>query len=327
MKTNDYTDARRVVSDMQSEARKEKRRLAKARREFVILSLLVALLLSIDYFAAALLFDYLSPSLGGVPMNAYFLALTVPVAVIAIHVLLAEDGGASMELRLRRLARVGVLVFLLGIASMLSLVYLMSTQGLGTQDTGSAISGTIGGDNLSSGTQGESFVLAAFRSLLGTISPIIFFFGFCFILYVTVYLSHWLMTRIGQHYDFFHNASDRSKVLKAALKTLDALLIELRRMDVAIEQARRKLPADPEQSFSQIAAAEMRSATHEMTLAARWIGKTNELFRDIGGMKVNIPDHIKTREEAMQVIAAILHVTNPYSILTYLGGLPPREED
>ena len=318
----------RLARDVAYQARLEEKRLRSAIVMFVFFSVLVACLLGVDYMAARIMFTYLDPTLGDVSLGPEFLALTVPVAVVAIHLLIAEDGGHTLEYRLRRLAGIGVIVFLFGMASMVSLVYFDASDGVGSQGSDIAIEGMIGDDDLGGGSAGEtSFVFSAFRALFSSIAPIVFFVGMTLILFVTAYACHRLMVKIAAHYDFFAGASRRSRVLKRGLNELETLGIDIRKQEARLARERRKLPADPEYQFSQIASAAINKALHAMKLALRGLGEVDALRLGVFERKADIPAHIETREDGMAVIAEIRDATRPYAILKNLGGYPPREEE
>ena len=131
MKRDDFSIATSVGRDVLHQARLEEKRLRNAITLVVGLSLVVTVLLGVDYTAARIMFTYLDPTLGDVSLGPEFLALTVPIAVVAIHLRIADEGGHTLEYRLRRLAGVGVFVFLFGMAMMIALVYMDASDGVG----------------------------------------------------------------------------------------------------------------------------------------------------------------------------------------------------
>lgn len=328
MKRDDFSIATSVGRDVLHQARLEEKRLRNAITLVVGLSLVVTVLLGVDYTAARIMFTYLDPTLGDVSLGPEFLALTVPIAVVAIHLRIADEGGHTLEYRLRRLAGVGVFVFLFGMAMMIALVYMDASDGVGSQGNDAAIQGVVGNDNLSARDTGEtSWAFAAFRALFSALSPIIFFVGMTLILFVTAYACHQLMKTIGKHYDFFAGASRRSRELKHGLAEVEELGIQIRKDEAAIVRARKRLPSDPEYRFSQITSAAIADALHGMKRALRTFGETDIVKSGIFTHNGHIPEHIETREDGAEIIAEIRQATTPYAILKNLGGYPPREED
>lgn len=108
---SETSTARRVLHVVASEGKKENGRIVRARAQVIASLCVVAVLLGIDYKAAFILFSYLNPSLDGTSVGPAFLALTVPVAVVAVHLLIKDKGGAEIEGRLQKLAGIGVFVF------------------------------------------------------------------------------------------------------------------------------------------------------------------------------------------------------------------------
>ncbi|MEM6914119.1 MAG: hypothetical protein AAF511_09090, partial [Pseudomonadota bacterium] len=89
----DTSAARRTNHAVSHEAQREDALIIGARFWIPIWSLICAVLLFVDYKAAYILFSYLDPTLDGTSVGPAFLALTVPIAVIAIHLLIKDEGG------------------------------------------------------------------------------------------------------------------------------------------------------------------------------------------------------------------------------------------
>lgn len=316
----------RILRDVNHQSALEARRLRRAKFWFVFLSSLVAIILGVDYLMARTMFDYMDPTLGGISLGPTILALSVPIAVIAVHLLIADDGGQTFEYRLRRLAGVGVMVFLFGMASMISLVFLDASDGLGSQGQTPAIEGTIGTNSISNNQGGTSWLSSAFSSVFSGIPPIIFFLGMTLILFVTIYVVHRLISKIESHYEFFINATRRSKELKQLFAEVEELIIEIKTLDTDLNALKKQLPRDLDTRFSQIASAAIYSALHVMKKALNGLTETNVVLKMVFEQKASIPAHIKTWENGLQIITEIQHATSPYAILNNLGSTPPKEE-
>ena len=317
----------RILRDVNYQSALESRRLRQAKFWFVFLSLLVAIILGVDYMMALTMFEYMDPTLGGVSLGPAILALSVPIAVVAVHLIIAEDGGKAFEYRLRRLAGIGVIVFLLGMASLVSLVFFDATDGLGSQAQSSAIVGTIGSSSIGNNQSEISGISSSFAAIFASIPPILFFLGMTLILFVTVYVSHLLISKIEEHYEFFINATRRGNELKPLFAEIETIILEIKSIDGELEMLHQQLPRDIDKRFSQITSAAIYSALHNMKKALNGFGKTNVVLKTPFVQKANIPTHIKTREEGLQAIAEIRHATSPYAILKNLGSIPPKEEE
>lgn len=316
----------RLLHTVSHLAFKEAKRVIKARINVAVISCVVAVILAIDYKAALILFTYLDPTLDGASLGPAFLALTLPVAVVAVHLLIKDEGGALIEKRLQKLAGVGVFVFLLGVAMLLSLVYFDASEGIGSGTTG-PITGTIGNSDLGGGSSQTSSILSGFGALLAGLSPTVFFAGMVFILFVTVYASHQLMKRIETEFDIAVLSTKRAKEVRALCDISDELMADIAAREAAIASARKKLPGDPEYAFSQLASSAIGDALHVMKKALPSLKRKHELRIIPITTRLQIPDEIETAEEGKRVIAAIRHATTPFAILKQLDGLPPQEED
>jgi hypothetical protein len=322
----DTSAARRVNHAVAYEGRLENSRIINGRILVTVWSCLCAVLLFIDYKAAFILFSYLDPTLDGTSVGPAFLALTVPVAVVAIHLLIKDAGGAEIEERLHKLAGVGVFIFFLGVAMLLSLVYFDASEGIGSGTTG-PITGSIGNNDLGVGPSQPSALVSGFGSILSGLSPVMFFAGMVFILFVTVYACHQFMKRIEERWDLAFKSSRRAKELRGLCDEADALLVDIAKREAAIETARKKLPGDPEYAYSQIASSAIGDALLRMKKALKALDQSARLSMLPVTPVVDIPEDIETRNEGKRVIAAIRHATSPYAILKELDGLPPQEED
>ena len=325
---NRKSETMRILRDVVYQAKLEIRRIRLSRIEFFAFSFLTACILGLDYTMARVMFDYLDPTLGGISLGPEMLALSVPIALIAVHLLIADDKGRTIENRLRKLAGVGVFVFLLGMASMISLVYFDATDGMGAQNQSAAIHGTIGNETVgAAGQTHQSWLSSLFGNLLASIPPIIFFTGMTLILFVTVYASHRLMTKIEARYEFFSKTSKRAHELRRLYVEAEKQRIEIEKDEAALKSQIKKLPRDPQKSFSQIASAAIYTALHRMKKAVNSLGRTDPLIEGVFARKAAIPPHIKSRKYGHQIIAEIRHRSSPYAILKNLGGVPPKEEE
>lgn len=308
------------------EAKQEQKRIKLARREFVLFSLLVALLLGVDYTSALIIFSYLDPTLGQVSLGPELIALCVPIAVVAVHLLVADDGGKTIEHRLKRLAGVGVFVFLIGMAGMLSLVYLDSADGVGSESSG-GVQGTIGSQEIGSGGGETSLFFSIFQGIFAGVVPAVFFIGMCLILFVTIYVSHKLLAKIEERYEFFSNASSRSKELLERFALAEQKGAELVQLDGRIRRAKSKLPRDPEHRFAEITSAAISEALHRMNRNLRGLDEPGDLLLEAVQRKESVPSHIESQKDGRRKIAEIRQASTPYAILTTLSGMAADEEE
>ena len=314
---------RTVIRDVVSQGNLEERRLFQAFVMIGLFGIAVFVLLGIDYKLAHIMFSYLDPTLGDTSLGPAFLALSVPIAVLVINMLIREkQNGKKIELNLQRLAGIGVIVFLFGIASMVALVYFESTDGIGTSSSG--ISGTIGGQSIGSNQSDRPYPVSTFGNLLAGIGPIIFLLGMTMILFVTVYASHYLMIRIEQYHGDIVRIPRRAKELRLLYTDIEAIWREIHREEVALKAAQKKLPGDPERRFSQLASAAIGDALHRMKQSLKAFNMDDALIKGIFERKAIVPDEIDSREQGLEIIAEIRHATSPRAILKELDGYPTR---
>ncbi|MFN3226829.1 MAG: hypothetical protein ACE360_11340 [Hyphomicrobiales bacterium] len=324
--TTESSQVRRLLHTVAHEGVLETRRIRNARITVISMMCVVAVLLGIDYKAAFILFSYLDPTLDGTSVGPAFLALTVPVGVVAIHLLIKDKNGGLIEDRLQKLAGIGVFIFFAGVAMLLSLVYFDASEGIGSGAT-STIQGSIGNDDLGIGPTQTSPLLSGFGSILSGLSPVLFFAGMTFILFVTVYACHQFMKRIEARFDTAFNSTNRAKELRGLCDEADAMMVDIAKREAAIATARKKLPGDPEYAFCQLASSALGDALLRMKKALRSLDHSKRLSMIPVRATVEIPEEVETRAQGKQIIADICQATTPYAILKELDGLPPQEED
>ena len=204
---------------------------------------------------------------------------------------------------------------------LLSLVYFDASEGIGS-GAASPITGAIGDSDLGGGASQTAPLLTGFGAILSGLSPVLFFAGMVFILFVTVYACHQFMKRIEERWDLAFKSSRRAKELRALCDEADALLVDMAAREAAIATARKKLPGDPEYAYSQIASSVIGDALQRMKKALKSLDQSERLSLIPVRATVDIPDEIDSRAEGKRVIAAIRHATTPYAILKELDGLP-----
>jgi len=323
---------KKIQNDVQYQAVRETRTIRDARIFLLFFAFLVALILSVDYTMGLTLFSYLDPSLGNISLGPPLLALSIPIAVIVIHLIISSDDSNKIEDRLRRFASVGGFLLLFAMSAMVALVLYDSSDGLGRQGKETSINGVIGNETLGSkNTASESGIFAVFDHIFAGIPRILFFCAMSLVLFVSVYGVHVLLLKIEENYKHFHNSSRRSQEIKQLGVQADELLIEIDGLDAELEAYAGQCPRDLEKRFSQITSSAISDALHEMKKALRDLGKNEVVLEDVilsGVVRpdIAVPPHIRTRTHGQQVIAEIRQDTTPYAILKNLGAMPPKEE-
>lgn len=317
------SDGMRILHDVVHQAELQERRVRRALGELIAFSFLAAFILLIDYKMALVMFTYLDPTLDDTSLGPAILALSVPVAVVTIHLLVSDAGGRAIEKRLHGLAGVGVFVFLLGMAAMVALVFFDATDGIGSQGPG-FIQGTVGDQDLDPGVAEQSGFVSGFGGVLSSLSPAVFFTGMTLLLFVTVYACHRLLVLIEERFDVVVNNSPRAKELQALYGEAEEIAVEIKQGETKHENARKRLPRDPEHKFAQVASAAITDALHRMKKALRVLEGGDDLGMLGLPRKDNIPAGM-TAKEGRKAVSEIRHATTPYAILKELDGLPPKE--
>jgi len=330
--TTSNRQVRNVLNVVIYLAQREAKLIADARWRALFLSFLAALILSVDYMMGLILFDYLDPTLGDVSLGPPFLALSLPIAVIVIHLIIQSDDTHKVEYRLRRIATVGVFMLLFALSAVLALVLYDATDGLGSTDGGGPVTGSVGNQVLlQSGSDRDSGLFAMFDAVFPGLARIAFFAAISLVLFVSVYGVDRLLTKIADNFEHFHDSSKRSRELLEIGAEVDAELIEIDALDAEIGAHAKRLPRDPEKRFAQITSAAISDALHEMKKALHGFGKVKADLEDVilaptVRPDIEIPDDIESASQGKEVIAHIRQQTTPYAILKNLDCLPPKEE-
>jgi len=251
-RTTSNRQVRNVLNNLQFLAQREARAITHAKLMILFLSSLAALILLVDYTMGWILFDYLDPTLGDVSLGPPFLALSLPIAVIVIHLIIRSDDTHNIEYRLRRIATVGGFLLLFALSAVLALILYDSTDGLGSTGSDNAISGSIGNETIDQQDGGtNSGLFTFFDAVFPDLTRILFFVAICLILFVSVYGVDQLLAKIAANFEHFHNSSRRSKELLELGAQVDAELIQIDALDAELEAHEHNLPRDPERRFAK----------------------------------------------------------------------------
>ncbi len=313
-------------------AQREAKAILEAKLKILLLSFLAASILIVDYTMGWVIFDYLDPTLGDVSLGPPFLALSLPIAVVVIHLIIRSDKTHKVEYRLRRVATVGGFLLLFALSALLALIFHDATEGLGATYNGDSISGSIGSQAIQqSNRQSDSGLVSAFDAVFPGLARILFFSAVCLILFVSVYGVDQLLTKIAKNFEYFHNSSKRSKEILELGAQIDEDLIEIDQIDAEIDAFAQSFPADPEKRFAQITSSAISDALHEMKKSLRGLERKKADLEDViltpvSRPDIEVPGEIMTIAHGKQVIAEIRQQTTPYAILKNLNCLPPKEE-
>ncbi len=260
-----------IQNDVQYLAARETRTIWEARTYSLLFAFLAALILGVDYMLGWILFDYLDPTLGNISLGPPFLALSIPIAVIVIHLIIGTDDTNRIENRLRRVASVGGFLLLFAVSAMVALVLYDSSDGLGGQGNDASISGVIGDETLGDkDPSSEHGIFSIFDAIFAGVPRILFFCAMSLILFVSVYGVHVLLKKIEENHKYFHNSSKRSQEIKQLGARADELVIEIDEIDAELEAYDGQCPRDPEKRFAQITSAAISDALHEMKKSNTW---------------------------------------------------------
>ena len=310
-------------------ANRESRKLLLSRIEFVTKGLIAGITLLVDYFAGLQTFEYLAPTLGGVSLGPPALALTIPIAVLGVHILISDQRGYennAIRRHLRRGATIGVFVYLIGMAAMVALSLLDSTESLGTGSGAPGVGGAVGNITLDTG-QPASALMQLFLSLFSTAAPIVFSLGMVFIFMVSVFVVDRLITGMETNYAFFSKASGRSKKVKAVAAESFETIREIDNLDAREKALKARLPHDVDDAFTRLASSHIAVALHEMKQALPGLDDQDALIGQVLKRNGTVPPHITSKRQGLNKLRELHHETSPFAILKQLGCVPPKEEN
>ncbi len=309
----------RLMHGVGHQARLERRRVKNAKKRFVLLNIVLAIILFLDYAMGLSLFTAIAPEIGNSKLSAAVLALIFPVAVIALHFRIADTDGKKIETRLRRLAGIGIFIFLLGASSLIAAIMFDGAEGLGASFvTGMGI---VTPDFVGGSQQSASPLL--------TLPPILFFFAMGFGLILTFYASHRILVRLEEHYEIFSHASNRPQEVGKLVASFDALCKAHGKLFAQRQRQIKKLPRDPEMAFARIVSAGVHKELHQHKLSLRHFSKPadDDVLIEALARKSDLPDDIKTREMGQQRLAEIKDAMRPFAVLAALDAIPPKDEE
>ncbi len=313
----------RWMHDLRHEASLERQRIQNAKYTFILLSMIMAGVLIVDYTMGRAMFDYIAPKIGGSALSAPILALIFPITVVALHLLIADDGGRKIEYRLKRLAGVGIIVFLLGASALIASIMSDGTDGIG----GSAP--ILTGGSPGTGENELSPITSVFKALVAPLPPLMFFFAMGFGLILTYYVGHQLLKKIEDHFETFFGASDRWREIHELVDLFDKIRKAFDKAAASKRHLIRKKPRDPDHRFSRIVSAAVHEELRQLRKALHYFPATIEPLDVVTAelsRKSSFPSQIETRQQGQQIIADIKDAMRPYAIMGALGSIPPKKD-
>lgn len=305
-----------------------KRRATTA--EGLVFAILFAAVLSLKSFLAAMMFSLLEIEVMGHVVSGAGFGLLVPVVIGAAHVQKHHDHDPLTRLWMGRLASIGILLFVLGISSMVGFSAWQAGQDA-MSDFANGPSGMLGAQSLqvqmvlgtaSGATSGVAS--ADTGSGIGALPNTLLFLGLSFGMIISVYFASFCLGRVLQYWALLCQPPLSNKAATAKINEVQRQIKALHQLITAEKVARLALPKDLKQRFAREAGQLCQSiAQTKLAVAARKFdplrhdGPLAHAARDPAAEE--LPTRFTSEEDFAQHMGAQLGATSAAHILRVLN--------
>lgn len=314
-----------------SQAKGDIRRAAAQRRaafaEAVVFLILFGAVLALETGMAAMMFSLLEVEVLGHVVSGAAFGLLVPVVIGAAHVQKHRDGDLLTRLWMNRLASLGILLFILGISSMVGFSAWQAGQDA-MVDFASGPTGMLGGQDL---FEPQAQAGVGDDAGLGAVSNALLFVGLSFGMIISVYFASFCLGRVLQCWALLSAPPVPSKAALAKIKDVQSQIKALHHLITADKAARLALPGDLKQRFAretgqlcqQIAQKQLAVAArkfHPLLANGPLAHATHDEEADA------LPARFTSEDKFLQHMTAQLGTTSAAHILRVLNANPDQKE-
>jgi hypothetical protein len=281
--------------------------------------------LALETGMAAMMFSLLQVEVLGHVVSGAAFGLLVPVVIGAAHVQKHRDGDWLTQAWMNRLASVGILLFVLGISSMVGFSAWQAGQDA-MADYASGPSGMLGGHTLfdPNATTG-----AANENGFGAIPNILLFLGLSFGMVISVYFASFCLGRVLQGWATITKPPLAGKAAVAKINEIQVHVKELHHLFCAEKAAKLAAPKNLKQRFAREAGQLCQEVARAKLVAAdrkfdplKADGPLAHVARDKGAE--TLPARFSTEPEFLQHMTAQIAVTSTDHILRVLNANPDQ---
>ncbi|MEO1747728.1 MAG: hypothetical protein AAFR27_03760 [Pseudomonadota bacterium] len=262
-------DTTKVLAQAKRAVHRESAKRRSAMEQLIIFTALFFAVLAIETTMAAMMFALLEVEILGHMVSGAAFGLLVPIVIGAAHVRKHVDGDWLTSRWMSGLASLGILLFLVGLSSMVGFSAWQAGQDA-LNDFATGPTGMLGGQNLfdpnvQAGGDGDAG--------LGWLPNAMLFVGLSFGMIISVYFASFCLGRVLTCWAVLAVPAVPRKAALEKIKEIQGQIKALHRMIAADMVARAGLPKDPKQRFArevghlcQAVASRHRSTSSNFTI-------------------------------------------------------------
>lgn len=317
--------ATKVLSKARQKIRLDSAKRRSAVAETVVFLILFGAVLALETGMAAMMFSLLEVEVLGHVVSGAAFGLLVPVVIGAAHVQKHRDGDWLTRAWMNRLASIGVLLFVLGVSSMVGFSAWQAGQDT-MSDFASGPTGMLGGQTV---FDPQPQTDANSDNGFGAVPNLLLFLGLSFGMIISVYFASFCLGRVLQCWAFLSKPPLSDKAAVAKINDVQRQIKALHRLINADEAARLALPNDLKQRFAREAGQHcQRAAQGQLAAAARKfhpLRNNGPLAQAANDQKAEaLPARFTTEDEFLKHMTAQLGATSADHILRVLDTNPDQ---
>lgn len=239
--------ATKVLSQARGNLRQDAARRRAAIAETLLFLILFGAVLALETGMAAMMFSLLQVEVLGHVVSGAAFGLLVPVVIGAAHVQKHRDSDWLTRTWMNRLASVGILLFVLGISSMVGFSAWQAGQDA-MSDFASGPSGMLGGQSL---FDPNASTAATDDNGFGAVPNTMLFLGLSFGMIISVYFASFCLGRVLQGWATITKPPLAGKAAVAKIDEIQEHIKELHHLFCAEKAAKLALPKNLKQRFAR----------------------------------------------------------------------------
>lgn len=323
---NHLQHATKILAQSKRLIRRDQAQRRAVTAETLAFLILFCAVVAVEAGMAAMMFSLLEVEILGHVVSGAAFALLVPIVIGAAHVQKHRDGDLLTRLWMNRLASIGILLFILGVSSMVGFSAWQAGQDA-MLDFAAGPTGMLGGQDLFQAQPSDAGDDTGF----GAIPNTLLFLGLSFGMVISVYFASFCLGRVLQGWALISKPSPATKAALAKIREVQDRIKALHHLITTDKAARLALPKDRKQRFAREAAQLCQHvAQRQLAAAARKfhpLRADGPLAHAASDPEADaLPARFTGEEEFVQHMTAQMASTSAAHILRVLDTNPDQKE-
>lgn len=322
--TAQLQDTTKILAQAKNAIHQQSAKRRSAMEQVIIFFSLFMAVLAIETTMAAMMFALLEVEILGHVVSGAAFGLLVPIVIGAAHVRKHVDGDRLTRSWMSGLASIGILLFVLGVSSMVGFSAWQAGQDALT-DFATGPTGMLGGQSLF-----EAATATDDTTAFAAVPNTMLFVGLSFGMIISVYFASFCLGRVLKCWALLNTPAVPRKDALDKIGEIQKQIKILHRKIAADKVARSRLPQDPKQRFArQVGHLCQAAASRHLAASARKfhpLRGEDGLLAHAGTDKAAeaLPAHLASEQAVAQHLTAQLSSTSAAHVLRVLNNNPDQ---